>query len=550
MEFRKKSLKNFFGLVGFSVVIVLSFFIISDIEKTYTLWYSTELVSAAVEETPMPPALSAPPVQALLQAPRPPAVVEPLPRVNILDAEYHLASKGYPLTAFVEFGEGQLRFHMAEGVDVGLAQLTIVSIMEVFDAAYELFPGGYFYDYFLVADCGNIPNRRISYSFAEAPCRVAIVYLYFARQHPLPMWLCMGLENYIMGGGNASPLSNEDLAMWLGQGAGVASFGDAWLVPLMGPRDITQDDMRNAAYTLVRQWSQAGELYDIVRLAQGDMRAFAAYFGAYTERLVGSDAGSDLYFLYRFGSFEVITALGNYVFVNDSHVWTWATVSSYVGYMDAAIEFVRYRFLISNTDSVRVTLYPFDVANIPDAIAEMAYMFEWDALDVNFVSGDEVTLVNVSRFGPWAISHEVAHILLFREFGWHRPSAWLCEGMAMLGEMLFRDDFEGARPYRFTVPLLTNIDAMSRGGRGHILPFLGDDTTFGRDSWTYDDAGSFVLYLYNGYGIEALLEMFRSDSYSQLDMAVEIFGRELDELMYNWREFLWPNGEPAGWWGR
>jgi len=126
----------------------------------------------------------------------------------------------------------------------------------------------------------------------------------------------------------------------------------------------------------------------------------------------------------------------------------------------------------------------------------------------------------------------------------------MSEGMAVLGELLFRDAFEGAKPYRFTVPRLSNIDAMSRNGGGHSLPFFYGEATFGRENWTYDDAGSFVLYLYNNFGIEALLKMYKSDNCSQFEMALEIFGQELDELIYRWRRSLWSGNEPVGWWSR
>jgi len=31
-------------------------------------------------------------------------------------------------------------------------------------------------------------------------------------------------------------------------------------------------------------------------------------------------------------------------------------------------------------------------------------------------------------------------------------------------------------------------------------------------------------------------------------MAQQLFDMELEELIYSWRGFLWPDGEPAGWW--
>ncbi|MCL2377858.1 MAG: hypothetical protein FWC77_01895 [Defluviitaleaceae bacterium] len=547
MGIRIKLIKNTLGIIGFGMVIVLSFFIISDVEKTLNIGYGASIIPVVYVDMPEPLF----PVYAQPAMPRPPAVPEPVPRINIIATEGYFAQNGYPLTAFVMLGEQELSFHLAEDVNADDALITIHSIMEVFDMAYEAFAGRYFYEYFLVAGSGNISARRINYNLAN-PFHGTLTYLYFAQSqsYPLPKWLCMGLENYLMGSGNALPLSNEDLAEWLGQDAGGVPFGDAWLVSSLSPVGVTYGEILNAAYTLVRRWSQAGELYNIVRLAQADTRAFAAYLNDYIGLLTGCDDVLAMHFLYKFGAFDVMAEHGEYRFVIDGYVWTLARIVNLIEYMDAAIGFVSYRFAMGNTDSIRVTLYPFGAGNVPDAIAEMADMFDWEANSVNFVSGDKITLAGVARFGPWAISHEVAHILLFREFPEYRPPTWVCEGMAVLGEILFRDAFEGIRPYRFSVPMLSNIDALSRSGAGHTLPLFYGEAGFGRNSWTYDDAGSFVLYLYNNYGIEALLEMFRTDNYSQFDRAVEIFGKGLEELMYSWREFLWPNGEPADWWSR
>ena len=452
MGLRIKLLKNTLGIIGFGMVIALSFFIISDVEKTFV-------------------------------APRHTTVVQV--------AEYIAAPTPAPLIRYPAMPEPVYD-----------------------DDMYE--------DEHEVMDEGN----------------------------PLPKWLHIGLDNYTNGGEDASPLSNEDLAVWLRQGEGGVAFGDAWFVPSLRPRGVTDEEILNASYTLVRRWSQAGKLYDLIELAHEDTRAFKQDFSAYIAALTGEAAGLDMHIMYHGGDFEVLSSNGSYIFMDDGHLWTQERIISFVEYMDAAIEFVRYRFTMGNTDNIRVTLYPFGVVNIPDAIAEMADAFEWDAPNVNFVSGDEITLAGTARFGPWAISHEVAHILLFREFPMYRPPIWVCEGMAMLGEMLFRDEFEGTRPYRVNVPLVSNIDNLARRGDGHTLPLDDGYEDFGRNSWTYDDAGSFVLYLYRRFGIEALLQMFTSDNYSQFDMAHDIFGRELEELMNSWREFLWPDGEPDGWWIR
>jgi len=89
---------------------------------------------------------------------------------------------------------------------------------------------------------------------------------------------------------------------------------------------------------------------------------------------------------------------------------------------------------------------------------------------------------------------------------------------------------------------------LARNSSGHLLPLLDNEYMFGRDRWTYDEAGSFTFYLYNRFGMEYLLALYLSDNYNQLEIAYDIFGIELTDLMYSWRGFLWPSGEPEDWW--
>ena len=455
--------KTCLGLMGFIGVIAISFYIISDIEKTPDLWnpaaattMESEIAAGAEAESPMPP------------APEPAVMPPPAPRPPI-EAVF---------TVSTEMGE--------------------------------------------------------------------IAYMLFGQDsYNLPVWFGIGLEAYLLGGGIA-PLSNEDLALLLGKAG--PPFGDAWLVPSLRPRGVTPDCVQSAAYTIVRRWSLGESLQDFVTLAQEDAREFTGSFNAYIAELTGNAALPDVHFLARPGDFKVLTCQGIYVFVKDNYDWAWPRVLDFVLYMDAAILFVRDYFSIENTDCIRVTLYPFGVVNVPSAIAELAEAFGWDAPDINFVANDEIVLAGTARFGTWAISHEVAHILLFREFPDYRPPTWLVEGMAVLGEMLFRYAFDGTVPYRFNVPRKSNINNLARRGDGHIIPLASYEATFGRSSWTYDDVGSFMLYLYNIFGIEALLTMYQTDNDGQFDTALEIFGKELEVLMESWRVSLWPGGEPEGWW--
>jgi len=495
--------------------------------------------------TPAPPISLMPPPQPQYEEEE----AEPLPRIIILEAEDYISYKGYAFTVSVGFSSHPLNFHVGQEVDAAVAMETINNIVDMFDLLYELFPGQPAIDYFITTEPNNGLSRHVNYNFYEDPTIGFITYLYFSQNlyYPLPWWLCIGLEHYLQSNEEVSLLTVEELTATLRPQSNAMPFGDAWFIPALAPRNPS-GDIGDIGYTLVKSWSQADVLYDMIREAQTDAYRFILSFNEYKNGLLQSSDLPATQVLYRFGDFKVITSQGGYIFIDDDYEWTLARVNSFIRYMDDAIMFIRDYFQITNPYRIPVTLYPFGVINVPDSIAELAYAFGWDAPDVNFVTNDEIILASTSRFGTWAIPHEVAHILLFREFPAYRPPTWMVEGMAVLGEILFRDAFTGTRTYRFNVPTVANIDALARNSSGHILPLHYGEDTFGRDMWTYDEAGSFVLYLYNNFGIETLLAMYKSNNYNQFEIAKEIFGASLDDLLLSWRRFLWPTGEPADWW--
>jgi len=328
-----------------------------------------------------------------------------------------------------------------------------------------------------------------------------------------------------------------------------APFGDAWYISSMRPNGVSAYSMCDISYTIITRWSQAGTLSDKVALAQDDTHAFGISAYTYILGLIGRQAYLPLQILYQEGDILVITQQGEYIFVCNNHDWTWERVSSFIRYMDASLAFVRDHFLIQSDERVSITLYPYSVIDIPCSIADMADVFGWDAEDVNFATAEEIILASTLRFGTWATAHEAVHLFLFREFPWYQTPTWIVEGIAVLGELLFRESFDGARTYRFRVPMVNTIDDLSRNRSGHYLPLHYNEENFGRSNlWTYDDVGSLFLYLYNRFDIEPLLDFYRTDNNTQFEQALELFGYSLEELIYSWRTFLWPNGEPEGWW--
>ncbi|MCL2361870.1 MAG: hypothetical protein FWC73_08680 [Defluviitaleaceae bacterium] len=536
------------GLLGYSAAVVLSFLIIIGAQRTYPIrameqeYFAISHPEYAAMPTPSP---TPPP----MPIPQPMEVIEPQPRIITLPSEYYIAYHGFEYTVFVAFGDFQLSFHVAQDIDMDYAMETVYSIVELFDLAYERFPGWPYFDYFLVSEYVNHKERRIYYNFAAEPEIGIITSMFFTQRlrYQLPWWLSIGLESYLQEDGEKDLLTGEELIQALTPGRDNLPFGDAWFIASLAPTNSSHD-IHDIAYSLVSNWSENEVLYDFIRLAQSDTIGFVSKLNEYIAALTDTEPLAPLQFKYRFGDFEVMTGYGGYIFVRDNYEWTWPRVISFIDYMESSIGFIREHFLITNTDRIPVTLYPFGVINIPASIAALADTLGWDAPDVNFVTNDEIILASTSRFGTWAIAHEVTHIMLFREFPAYRPATWMVEGMAVLGEILFRDYFTGQQTYRFNVPTTANIDSLARNSSGHLLPVNYDEYSFSRDVWTYDEVGSFVFYLYNRFGMEPLLELYRSNNETQFEMALELFDEELDELMDSWRAHLWPSGEPRDWW--
>jgi len=535
--------KVFLGLICYSAVVALSFIVIIDAQKTFSVDIDEIYVVIQPDNTPMPTPLPAPP----MAKPHPPIEEEPTPRFTTLAANEYYVNQGFDNTVFVAFGDFQLSFHIEYGLDIEYAMNTVYGIVELFDLINDKFPGWPFFDYFLVSGSGDIQNRHINYDFFEDPINGTITSMFFTQmlRHPLPWWISIGLEAYLLESSSVNLLSSDDLKQVLTSTN--VPFGDAWFVPSLVPQGLSSN-INDIAYTLISTWSQDQVLYDYVRLAQSDTHSFAIKLNDYISTITEAEVHTPLQFKYQFGDFKVITMYAGYVFVDDEYSWTWARVYDFVQYMEEAIGFVRTYFNITNMDQIHVTLYPFGVINIPASIVDLAYILGWDAPDVNFVTNDEIILASTSRLGTWAIAHEVTHLMLFREFPANRPATWMVEGMAVLGEILFRDHFEGERNYRFNVPTTGNINTLARDGSGHRLPIEYDEYDFGRDGWTYDEVGSFVFYLYNRFGMEPLLEMYQSSNDNQFEIALDIFDEELMDLINSWRASLWPNGEPRGWW--
>ena len=537
-------------LIGYGSVVALSFFIITGTQKLFPDMTLGSYAIAQPGDFVYVPAPTPNPTPAPMPVPQPPAEEieeEPQPRIITLAAEGYYVEHGFEYTVFVGFGDFTLSFHIEYGLDMGYAMETVYSIVDLFDLVDESFPGWPFFDYFVVAEDGNMHYRHINYNFASEPEQGFITHMFFSQvmRYSLPWWLCIGLEAYLLECTDVTMLNDDELAEVF-NATGVP-FGDAWFVPTLAPRSLDHE-VSDIAYTLVRNWSENEVLYEFIRLAQGDTHGFVIHLNEYIADLTDAEQGTPLQFKYKQGDFTVVTEHGGYIFIDNDYEWTWARIESFVVHMESSIEFIREHFHITNTERISVTLYPFGVINVPASIVDLADILGWDAPDVNFVTNDEIILASTSRFGTWAMPHEVTHIMLFREFPAYRPATWMVEGMAVLGEILFRDYFDGIRTYRFNVPTTSNINTLARNSSGHVLPISYYEYTFGKDRWTYDEAGSFVFYLYNRFGMEPLLVLYQSNNETQFEIALDVFGEELDDLIKSWRRALWPGGEPRDWW--
>jgi len=128
---------------------------------------------------------------------------------------------------------------------------------------------------------------------------------------------------------------------------------------------------------------------------------------------------------------------------------------------------------------------------------------------ISFVYGDQVKAVG---------AHEDRHILA-RRF-WGSPHAdWLDEGLAVYSD----DDWRG-HPLHGVAKLL-----LERGQRIPIAALLKNGWRRNSDLATYPETGSFVKFLYEKYGVDAVKQAWKG---SQIPRA---FGKKVDDLEQEWR---------------
>jgi len=479
----------------------------------------------------------------------------PPPRISFTEASESLQNQGYATVGLTYFAYGRpMRFNIAYDACSQAAEDTIEHMADTFASLYYILPGFRMATFFMEADIdnANVRRRYIYHDFSQDFHGLA-TYLFFMQPHryALPAWLASGIEDYV----NNSGTQIDDLAAWLTTNACPTRplFGDAFFIPSFNLYP-NHDTVRAVAYTIVRQLSDAGELWDWVDLAQSDRYEFTTQSNAFFEELSGVSHENAKDFFYHFGTFEIWTEHGQYFYVWHGYDWPWEQVQRYNEYMDFSIQFVREWLDWHEPERVKVELNPFNGQN-SEYIMTFLLAERWDEALVDYgnFGGANLAIVTHARDGLWALTHEVIHAIHSLKNA--AAPTWVIEGLAMAGEAVFRQ-----RYYEFVRSLdVYDFDMVTTPewlrlytlvAASHPFFFVrGTEQTFGKYEWGYEDSGSFVLFLYENFDHEQFLYYVANTGiWNQVDVFYRTFGTTIEEALYEWRNYLWPCGEPDGWW--
>jgi hypothetical protein len=329
-------------------------------------------------------------------------------------------------------------------------------------------------------------------------------------------------------------LSDEELKQWLYENAhgNNPPFGDFWFARQLTVDPEARNEARNVAYTLVRKWSDAGQLREMLFSAMASKyrinEALTDYIGTLVE-YTGNEAGH-LYF-YNFSDIEVSTEQGRYIFKETySRIWMRddgqrSVIQEYVNYMDAGSVFLREFLHVKDQTRAVTHIYPFLIPTINYALTNPE-LYGWGFARGNYAVLGYATLQ--------AFIHELTHIYMGRV---GHPAPWLVEGMTNLSEAKwFLSDLNPRPNLSHPYEDLNNKVMRNQGSR---LPYFADGSPYNRTFRTYEDGGSFVTFLYETFGMEKLLEFYAHANYmNNTPLTRRIYGYTMDELIYQWQLHL------------
>ena len=493
--------------------------------------------------------------------------------VNFTELPRTHRADGYNALAYIYIQDTRLEFILADGVNHNTAEQTIQRIAWVFYKASTTFPDVNMSPMALTNRRREIDARhlRIDQDISAEYFDGLAVYLFFSQPRawapptgarqitsmdahtPLLAWLSIGIEDYLMESGIPNYLPADELVQWLVENTVYPNppFGDAWFIPAF-IRATGPNQARDAAYTLVRRWSEGGTLHDAVKQAMDNCLQFFEDTAAYLDALTGGQLGIPaVHYRYHFGDFEIWTAQARYFFHGNVGSWQWRWVKEALEYMDAATFYARELIQIDHDNRITVDLHP-SVIDMGVLFYHFPHFQEWKEryrLVSTALGFPNLVILAPAATNLHFFTHEAIHAFaLSINYDIWAPT-WLEEGLAVFGEAIIRENFEGNLPYTpWRGRQLSHLHNMART-RGGGLTLLSHTYMYGRTGWRYEDAGSLVLFMYNQYGIDAVIEYYRRIIPGQ-DSAIaeEVFGKPLGEIILNWRAYLWPDGEPEGWW--
>lgn len=365
----------------------------------------------------------------------------------------------------------------------------------------------------------------------------------------LPLWICGGISNWKMNEGRVY-LSNEQIEDWFQSNneRGWTPFGDAWFTPYMSNTGGDIEGAFNVAYTLVLQ------LYEKNALVEWD------------EALLGSLPLSLSTCLQN----PIFTAKSPYILVAETPyaryhfntmAWTFLEIRDKISLFDRCIIFVS-DFLEITLDSP-LEIYFLAKEEQPMVPPIAAGRVNIETGNIYIYRHEEPENNVLEYFYAYILAHEITHMLLFNEFGFTELlpgmakdsrdiQAILAEGMAEFVAYSFIQYLGGNYRYvmidhelKMEMLVLSDtaslLDAIAyfevtgfefiEGWRRRLPLMFGEASDFLSEHDTYAQAGSFVQFLYNRYGLSNLLMVY--DDYRRVEEMFEMNWNELAELWQN-----------------
>ncbi|GEM_PF-2275442 len=385
----------------------------------------------------------------------------------------------------------------------------------------------------------------------------------------LPVWICLGLENYWANDLGFQITANktdpsEIYASFSGL-KNIPEFGDAWLISNFN-ENVNKSLLFDFSYSFIKHLDKVEQLTDYIKLAENDYGSFIdkskELINSYADDIWKSSLTMSMHYEYG-NEFSIRTKEAIYKY-EEPCTWKWDDIVNRTEEMDSGIRFVKDFINFDYNGQLNVTLSP----------NYNKYSFSADG-------SNKITLYSSNDGGFEVCTHEVTHSIGRISGIEKRTSGFFKEGFAQLMAHLFDEEYKTNKYMRIQKivfdyyinmdkPLTDDYDIRHCNIYNNRMSLLFDNKKFDYDTivdcdailefkmdkklapllyssasdhslgkilddkmYTYIKAESFMVYLYNTYGKDKILTVY-SDNYK----IEEVYGKSLQQLVDEWKLYL------------